>query len=164
MFNRRQSNSSDSPRREMKNIENLEDSFGSPGVSRYGRSHKLKLQDDFVSTDKKVSAYLKLSPGSQIQYVRELQRREPKKRNSPKTSTPVGSPRRGRPPKVSPKKEEDVTKIVVKAEPQDPTERVDGCLWMVGDLAWGRVGQHPFWPCMVALDPVQKIYTKLISK
>lgn len=163
MFKRRHSNNSDSPRQEM-NVEILDGSLGSPGISRYGRSHKLKLQDDFVSTDKKVSAYLKLSPGSQIQFVREQQRREPKKRNSPKKSPPVDSPRRGRPPKMISKPEEDVTKIVMKAEPQNPTERVEGCEWMVGDLAWGRVGQHPFWPCMVALDPVHKIFTKLISK
>lgn len=24
--------------------------------------------------------------------------------------------------------------------------------WHPGDLAWGRVGQHPFWPCIVTVD------------
>ncbi|KAK7792725.1 hypothetical protein R5R35_005933 [Gryllus longicercus] len=32
--------------------------------------------------------------------------------------------------------------------------------WSPGDLAWGRVGQHPFWPCIIAIDHVSGIYTK----
>uniref|UniRef100_A0A1B6KAF0 Histone-lysine N-methyltransferase n=2 Tax=Graphocephala atropunctata TaxID=36148 RepID=A0A1B6KAF0_9HEMI len=145
-----------------------EDSPCSPNISRYGRSHKPKLQEDFVSTDKKVSAYLKLSPGNQIQYFNMY--KEVKKKPSPKKSegkSNPNTPRRGRPPKTSPKSgnsNEDVAKIVIKTEPQDPCIPADGCEWMVGDLAWARVGGHPFWPCVIALDPLQKIYTKIVRK
>lgn len=134
----------------------------SPNISRYGRTHKPKMQDDYVSTDKKVSAYLKLSPGNQFQYFSPI---EPKKKPSPKKSDDKSSPRRGRPPKF-PKdlKNENVLKMEIKLEPQDPNSPVEGCEWMVGDLAWARVGGHPFWPCIIALDPVQKIFTKLVSK
>lgn len=26
--------------------------------------------------------------------------------------------------------------------------------WKLGDLAWARVGSHPFWPCLITRDPV----------
>ncbi|XP_066278922.1 histone-lysine N-methyltransferase NSD2-like isoform X2 [Branchiostoma lanceolatum] len=32
--------------------------------------------------------------------------------------------------------------------------------WLVGDLVWGKVSGHPWWPCMVAYDPVEGVYTK----
>ncbi|XP_011168629.2 zinc finger CW-type PWWP domain protein 1 [Solenopsis invicta] len=32
--------------------------------------------------------------------------------------------------------------------------------WMVGQLAWARVGNFPFWPCMVTYDPTAGIYHK----
>lgn len=38
------------------------------------------------------------------------------------------------------------------------------CPWMVGQLAWARVGNFPFWPCMVTVDPVSKIHYKLRGK
>jgi hypothetical protein len=39
-------------------------------------------------------------------------------------------------------------------------EKVPGCDWVIGDLAWARVSGYPFWPCMIALDPEQRIFTK----
>jgi len=24
--------------------------------------------------------------------------------------------------------------------------------WLVGDIVWGRISGHPWWPCMVAYD------------
>jgi len=24
--------------------------------------------------------------------------------------------------------------------------------WLVGDVLWGRISGHPWWPCMVAYD------------
>ncbi|KAK3914863.1 Histone-lysine N-methyltransferase, H3 lysine-36 specific [Frankliniella fusca] len=30
-----------------------------------------------------------------------------------------------------------------------------------GDLIWGRIGRHPFWPCVIINDPVDKMYFKL---
>lgn len=29
-----------------------------------------------------------------------------------------------------------------------------------GDLVWGRVGRHPFWPCVIINDPVDKVFFK----
>jgi hypothetical protein len=39
-------------------------------------------------------------------------------------------------------------------------EKVPGCDWVIGDLSWARVSGYPFWPCMIALDPQQRIFTK----
>lgn len=110
MFERRLSTQSNSPKPGSSTPSKIKQepsddslSSNSPGVSRYGRSHKPKMQDDFVSTDKKVSAYLKLSPGNQLQNYST--KKEYKKKNSPKkvNSDSEGTPRRGRPPKF-PKK------------------------------------------------------------
>lgn len=38
------------------------------------------------------------------------------------------------------------------------------CSWMIGQLAWARVGNFPFWPCMVTVDPISRIYYKLRGK
>lgn len=38
------------------------------------------------------------------------------------------------------------------------------CPWLVGQLAWARVGNFPFWPCMVTVDPTSRIYYKLRGK
>jgi len=38
------------------------------------------------------------------------------------------------------------------------------CNWMVGQLAWARVGNFPFWPCIVTFDPTSMTYHKLRSK
>ncbi|KAL0116161.1 hypothetical protein PUN28_011190 [Cardiocondyla obscurior] len=35
------------------------------------------------------------------------------------------------------------------------------CSWKMGELAWARVGNFPFWPCMVTVDPASRIYYKL---
>lgn len=110
MFERRLSTQSNSPKPGSSTPSKIKQepsddssSSNSPGVSRYGRSHKPKIQDDFVSTDKKVSAYLKLSPGNQLQNYST--KKEYKKKNSPRKVNPdsEGTPRRGRPPKF-PKK------------------------------------------------------------
>lgn len=38
------------------------------------------------------------------------------------------------------------------------------CSWAVGHLAWARVGNFPFWPCIVTPDPVSMIYYRFIGK
>jgi len=38
------------------------------------------------------------------------------------------------------------------------------CNWIVGQLAWARVGNFPFWPCIVTFDPTTMTYHKLRSK
>jgi hypothetical protein len=43
-------------------------------------------------------------------------------------------------------------------------EKVPGCDWAVGDLAWAHVSGYPFWPCMITLDPHQRIFTKTSGK
>lgn len=38
------------------------------------------------------------------------------------------------------------------------------CNWVAGHLAWARVGNFPFWPCIVTPDPNSLIYHKFIGK
>jgi len=36
-----------------------------------------------------------------------------------------------------------------------PTPQSDQCRqpsWLIGDVLWGRISGHPWWPCMVAYD------------
>ncbi|KOC64333.1 putative histone-lysine N-methyltransferase NSD2 [Habropoda laboriosa] len=35
------------------------------------------------------------------------------------------------------------------------------CNWLLGQLAWARVGNFPFWPCVITLDPVLMVYHRL---
>ncbi|XP_076282492.1 nuclear receptor binding SET domain protein isoform X2 [Lasioglossum baleicum] len=35
------------------------------------------------------------------------------------------------------------------------------CSWILGQLAWARVGNFPFWPCVVTLDPILRVYHRL---
>ncbi|XP_076646596.1 nuclear receptor binding SET domain protein isoform X2 [Halictus rubicundus] len=35
------------------------------------------------------------------------------------------------------------------------------CSWTLGQLAWARVGNFPFWPCVVTLDPILMVYHRL---
>ncbi|XP_033196230.1 nuclear receptor binding SET domain protein isoform X2 [Bombus vancouverensis nearcticus] len=35
------------------------------------------------------------------------------------------------------------------------------CNWILGQLAWARVGNFPFWPCVITLDPVLMVYHRL---
>lgn len=45
-----------------------------------------------------------------------------------------------------------------------PSHRNIECHWVIGQLAWAKVGNFPFWPCVVTLDPVLMIYHKLKGK
>ncbi|CAE1316000.1 WHSC1 [Acanthosepion pharaonis] len=36
--------------------------------------------------------------------------------------------------------------------------------WLVGDLIWSKVSGHPWWPCLIACDPVEGVYTKVRVK
>lgn len=136
----------------------LDNSSSTPSKSRFGRSHKPKLLGDFLSTDKKVSAVLKVSPGNQMRYFIESGKlKSPKKDKSPKKS-PVKTP-----PKIV-KKPLYVQTVISPAEIKveaNELEPVPGCEWMVGDLAWARVGNHPFWPCIINIDPTSGIFTRI---
>ena len=41
---------------------------------------------------------------------------------------------------------------------------VDGWKYSLGDLLWGKVSGHPWWPCLVAEDPFDKAYHKLAKR
>ncbi|XP_020293467.1 histone-lysine N-methyltransferase NSD2 isoform X2 [Pseudomyrmex gracilis] len=41
-----------------------------------------------------------------------------------------------------------------------PNVCVVECPWVLGQLAWARVGNFPFWPCVVTLDPETMTYHK----
>ncbi|XP_014480205.1 PREDICTED: histone-lysine N-methyltransferase NSD2 isoform X2 [Dinoponera quadriceps] len=38
------------------------------------------------------------------------------------------------------------------------------CNWVAGHLAWARVGNFPFWPCIVTPDPSSMIYYKFLVR
>ncbi|XP_039295505.1 histone-lysine N-methyltransferase NSD2 [Nilaparvata lugens] len=151
-----------------------------PTKSRFGRSHKPKVLGDFVSTDKKVSIVLKVSPVNQFKYYKDSSRNP----NKPKHE------RRGRPRKSllrdsfdaqktesSPKSQKEADPVASAVDEAaaaaavsdevdvkvDPAEmQVDpSCQWQVGDLAWARIGNHPFWPCIIARDPELAIFTRI---
>ena len=33
--------------------------------------------------------------------------------------------------------------------------------YSVGDLIWAKVSGYPFWPCMVSVDPISGVYSKV---
>jgi len=33
--------------------------------------------------------------------------------------------------------------------------------YIIGDLIWSKMTGHPWWPCMVTEDPLQKKYSKI---
>lgn len=45
-----------------------------------------------------------------------------------------------------------------------PNVCVVECPWVLGQLAWARVGNFPFWPCVVTLDPETMTYHKFRGK
>ncbi|XP_033756392.1 histone-lysine N-methyltransferase NSD2-like [Pecten maximus] len=73
---------------------------------------------------------------------------EEEEKTSPKAAT--SSARK----KAPEKKVEAVSETVSKMEEDKPAQ------WLVGDVLWGKVPGHPWWPCMVAYDPFQGLYTK----
>ena len=51
-------------------------------------------------------------------------------------------------------------KIYRSSEISVRVEKLRGCDWEIGDLAWARVSGYPFWPCKITSDPQQRIFTK----
>lgn len=52
---------------------------------------------------------------------------------------------------------------------ENATSKIDNpaaqqCNWNLGQLAWARVGNFPFWPCVVTLDPTSFIFYKFKGK
>ncbi|XP_021923850.1 histone-lysine N-methyltransferase NSD2 isoform X3 [Zootermopsis nevadensis] len=188
--------------------------------SRYGRTHKPKIPEDFLPTDKKVAAILGHSPhkspgkvtGSQVSvtavevakvcqkgqglfdiFVKKDRRSkgntemENVNRNSNTVKVGVCNVKSENRDTNSDNAESfsvrdeatsagndglspGIVKEEVKSDTTDKTcetselslcdEKMSGCDWVIGDLAWARVSGYPFWPCMIALDPQQRIFTK----
>lgn len=194
---------------ESQNQLDVSDIFPSVIKSRYGRTHKPKIPEDFLPTDKKVAAILGHSPhkspgkstGSSvsttpIELAKVCQKGQRlydifvKKERRSKGNTEVGKTDGNLISAPSVKSEKpDSDSVIVENPPvkieatsaenvneevenvvADKTfettemsvrdEKVPGCDWVIGDLAWARVSGYPFWPCMIVLDPEQRIFTK----
>lgn len=74
--------------------------------------------------------------------------------------------KRGRKRKGQDFVEEKREKLDILEAPKEP-EKVKSTepaeQYLVGDLLWSKIGNHPFWPAMVSFDPVSGIYTKLVK-
>lgn len=61
--------------------------------------------------------------------------------------------------------EANSSSAVSSSTEEDPSSKVISptieCQWVLGQLAWARVGNFPFWPCVVTLDPLTLKYHKL---
>lgn len=188
----------------------------SPSVikSRYGRTHKPKIPEDFLPTDKKVAAILGHSPnkspgkvaGSPVSatpaelskvcqkgqrlydiFVKKDRRSkgntelEKSNRNANTEKQGISNVKSEKsdmendgvesfPIKLEATSAAENVREGVESVVTDKTcrsseisvceEKVPGCDWVIGDLAWARVSGYPFWPCMIALDPQQRIFTK----
>ena len=188
----------------------------SPSVirSRYGRTHKPKIPEDFLPTDKKVAAILGHSPnkspgkcaGSPLSatpmelskvcqkgqrlydiFVKKDRRSkgntelEKSNRNTNTENLGISNVKSEKPDaendgvvslpiklettSAAENEREGVESVVTdktcrSSEISVCEEKVLGCDWVIGDLAWARVSGYPFWPCMIALDPQQRIFTK----
>ena len=50
----------------------------------------------------------------------------------------------------------------IYSQPSAPTPLAKGeWRYVLGDLLWGKVSGHPWWPCLVAEDPFDKAYHKI---
>jgi hypothetical protein len=198
----------------------------SPAVikSRYGRTHKPKIPEDFLPTDKKVAAILGHSPhkspskvtgppvsaspmevakvclkGQRLYdiFVKKDRRskgnmeQENINRDADAESLGVSNVKSEKPDVSSDNVESfpvniettsadnavlhpENMKEEVESEVTDKTceasemsacdDKMPGCDWVIGDLAWARVSGYPFWPCMIALDPEQRIFTKMTGE
>jgi len=186
----------------------------SPSVikSRYGRTHKPNIPEDFLPTDKKVAAILGHSPskspgkgvGSPVSTTRtELSKGqrlcdifvkkdskgntelEKANRNTNTENLGISNVKSEKPDvgndgveslpiKLEATSAEENEREGVESVVTDKTcrsseisvceEKVPGCDWVIGDLAWARVTGYPFWPCMIALDPHERIFTKTIGE
>lgn len=188
----------------------------SPSVirSRYGRTHKPKIPEDFLPTDKKVAAILGHSPnkspgkgaGSPLSatpvelakvcqkgqrlydiFVKKDRRSkgntelEKSNRNTNAENLGISNMKSEKPDmendcveslpiKLEATSTAENVRGGVESAVTDKTcrsseisvceEKVPGCDWVIGDLAWSRVSGYPFWPCMITLDPQQRIFTK----
>ncbi|XP_067008061.2 histone-lysine N-methyltransferase NSD2 [Anabrus simplex] len=155
------------------------------GKSRYGRAHKPKISEDFLPTDKKVGAILGLSPKQSNGTVNSPNIKEVRKKarklfdnlheKDDADSKGMTKRKKGRPSLLPDAPQHHSTPVATDETEKTtttttstplsttitPAEVSVPCDWVVGDLAWARVGRHPFWPCMVAIDPELNVFTKI---
>ncbi|XP_077293329.1 nuclear receptor binding SET domain protein [Arctopsyche grandis] len=58
-----------------------------------------------------------------------------------------------------------ISKIKIENEPEENVNSLFladelACGWVVGELAWARVGAHPLWPCLITRDPVNDMFVR----
>ncbi|KAF6209605.1 hypothetical protein GE061_015353 [Apolygus lucorum] len=155
--------------------------------SRYGRARKLIPSDDFLSTDKKVSQYLKIRTANQFHnfratYSNSKTRSTPKKPKEPRKSAPAGLCRSFSMNYLpQPEDDEASSKMASVLDLAAPTctETVETPLplqeyesdsesdsmvpqdYSVGDLVWAAIPTYPYWPAMITRDPVTSLPYKL---
>ena len=111
----------------------------SPGRSRYGRTIKPKSPKNEVASSPKNPKMSKArryrnSPDSSIESAEE---------NNLTNDV------------------EDTSDSSVSLNTSEEATSSIQCDWILGQLAWARVGNFPFWPCVITLDPVLMTYHRL---
>ncbi|XP_048264337.1 histone-lysine N-methyltransferase NSD2 isoform X3 [Bombus terrestris] len=116
----------------------------SPGRSRYGRTIKPKSPKNEVATSSK---------NSKMPRNRKYQNSPDSSNDSTDENNTVNDMDDTSDSSTSLSIMEDTTPKLVDSPIQ--------CNWILGQLAWARVGNFPFWPCVVTLDPVLMVYHRL---
>ncbi|XP_043589908.1 histone-lysine N-methyltransferase NSD2 isoform X4 [Bombus pyrosoma] len=116
----------------------------SPGRSRYGRTIKPKSPKNEVATSSK---------NSKMPRNRKYQNSPDSSNDSTDENNTVNDMDDTSDSSTSLSIMEDTTPKLVDSPIQ--------CNWILGQLAWARVGNFPFWPCVITLDPVLMVYHRL---
>ncbi|XP_050473903.1 histone-lysine N-methyltransferase NSD2 isoform X3 [Bombus huntii] len=116
----------------------------SPGRSRYGRTIKPKSPKNEVATSSK---------NSKMPRNRKYQNSPDNSNDSTDENNTVNDMDDTSDSSTNLSIMEDTTPKLVDSPIQ--------CNWILGQLAWARVGNFPFWPCVITLDPVLMIYHRL---
>ncbi|CAL7936216.1 unnamed protein product [Xylocopa violacea] len=116
----------------------------SPGRSRYGRTIKPKSPKNEVADSPKNSKML----------------RHRKYQNSPDGSNDSIDENN-----ITNDMDDTSDSSTSLSTMEETTPKLDGssvqCDWILGQLAWARVGNFPFWPCVITLDPILMVYHRL---
>ncbi|XP_076238839.1 nuclear receptor binding SET domain protein [Calliopsis andreniformis] len=115
----------------------------SPGRSRYGRTIKPKSPKNEVANSPKES---------KMPRVRKY-------RNSPDSSIESADENN-----VANDVDDTSDSSISLSTMEEATPRMINstqCNWVLGQLAWARVGNFPFWPCVITPDPVLMTYHKM---
>ncbi|XP_012245825.1 histone-lysine N-methyltransferase NSD2 isoform X3 [Bombus impatiens] len=116
----------------------------SPGRSRYGRTIKPKSPKNEVATSSK---------NSKMPRNRKYQNSPDSSNDSTDENNTVNDMDDTSDSSTNLSIMEDTTPKLVDSPIQ--------CNWILGQLAWARVGNFPFWPCVITLDPVLMVYHRL---